>query len=159
MKITVPPAFGLIPAVIFTPRANLRGDPSVPSFKQQIEFVHATPLQYLERWIAANDLFGDDVRLNAVVEWADGRLSFAISQPQYHGEPASLREIETYFTAAGWTRIPDDNGHLIFFNYAFNVLAIDALPRNCYIKDANLLPFDVILCHPTEELEQFLKLY
>lgn len=158
-KITVPPAFGLIPTVVSTPRANLRGDPSTPPFRQQIEFIHATPLQYLERWIAANDVFDDDVRLTSVVEWADGRLSFAISQPQYHGEPSTQRQIETFFTEAGWTRILDDNGHLIFFNYAFNVLAVDALPRNCYIKDGNLLPFDVILCHPTEELEQFLKLY
>lgn len=87
--------------VISTPRANLREDPSIPAFRRQIEFSHATPLRYLERWIAANDLFDDDVRLNAVVEWADGRLSFAIRQPQYHGEPATHREIERCFTEAG----------------------------------------------------------
>lgn len=109
--------------------------------------------------MAANDVFEDDVRLNSVVEWADGRISFAISQPQYHGKRASDREIESYFTQAGWTRILDRTGHLLFFNYAFNVLAIDALPRNCYIKDGQLLPFDVILCRPETELEDFLRLY
>lgn len=70
-----------------------------------------------------------------------------------------MREIESFFTEAGWTRILDDTGHLLFFNYAFNVLAVDALPRNCYVGDGNFLPFDVILCHPTESLEQFLRLY
>lgn len=158
-KLTAPPKFGLVPAVVSTPRANLRNDPAIPSSRQQLEFIHATPLEYLARWIAANDLFGDDVRLNALVEWADGRLSFAISQPPYHGEPATHREIERYFTEASWTRIADDNGHIVFFNDGFNILVVDALLRNCYVKDGCFLPFDVILCHPTEELEQFPKLY
>jgi hypothetical protein len=39
----------------------------------------------------------------------------------------------------------------LFFN--------DALPRNGYLKDGDLLPFDVILCQPDEELEAFLRLY
>ena len=47
----------------------------------------------------------------------------------------------------------------MFFNYAFQVLAIDALPRNCYLRDGNLLPFDVILCRPDAELEGVLRLY
>ena len=109
--------------------------------------------------MAANEVFEDDVKLTSVVEWSDGRISFSISQPQYHGEPATHREIEGFFIAAGWKRILDDSGHLLFYNYAFEVLAIDALPRNCYIKDGNLLPFDVILCHPNEALQDFLKLY
>jgi hypothetical protein len=158
-KTTVPPKFGLIPAVVSTPRANLRDDPAIPAFKDQIEFIHATPLEYLERWIAANEVFEDDVRLTSVVEWSDGRISFSISQPQYHGEAATPREIEDFFIAAGWKRILDDSGHLLFYNYAFEVLAIDALPRNCYINNGNLLPFDVILCHPNAELRDFLKLY
>lgn len=49
--------------------------------------------------------------------------------------------------------------HSLFLKYAFQTLAIDALPRNCYLKDGDLLPFDVILCHPDEELEAFLRLY
>ncbi|WP_395751580.1 hypothetical protein [Prosthecobacter sp.] len=159
MKITVPPKFGLIPAIGSSPRANLRDDPTLPAFKEQIEFIHATPLEYQERWIAANDVFEDDVRLTSVVEWSDGRISFSISQPQYHGEPATHREIEGFFNAAGWKRILDDSGHLLFYNYVFEVLAIDALPRNCYIKDGSLLPFDVILCRPDDRLQDFLKPY
>lgn len=158
-KTTVPPKFGLIPAVISKPQVNLRADPALPAFKEQIEFIPATPLEYLERWIAANEVFEDDVRLTSVVEWSDGCISFSISQPQYHGEPATQREIEDYFVAAGWKRILDNTGHLLFYNYAFEVLAIDALPRNCYIKDGCLLPFDVILCRPGAELQDFLKLY
>jgi hypothetical protein len=70
-----------------------------------------------------------------------------------------LREIERFFEDAGWKRLPDCDGHTLFYNYAFQVLAIDALPRNCYLHENALLPFDVILCQPDEELESFLRLY
>jgi len=158
-KITIPPNFGLTPKVLHHPVINLRDDPTLPKTRPFIEFLPATPLEYLERWMAANEVFGDDVRLTAVIEWADGQVSFAISQPQYHGEPATEREIEAHFEASGWTRFIDSAGHVLFFNYAFQVLAIDALPRNCYLHEGGLLPFDVILCRPDAELEQLLRLY
>lgn len=156
-KITIPPKFGLIPKVITHAVPNLRGETGT---RKAIEFIHATPLEYLERWIAANEVFGDDVKITSVVQWADGQVSLAITQPQYHGEPASEREIERHFTDAGWRRIPDPAGqHRLFFNYAFQTLAIDALSRNCYLHDDELLPFDVILVRPDEEMELFLRLY
>lgn len=158
-KITIPPKFGLVPKVLSHPTVDLRRESKDGEFRQAIEFVPATPLEYLERWIAANEVFEDDVKLSSVIEWADGQVSFVITQPQYHGDPAPVREIERYFEAAGWKRLADCGGHTLFFNYAFQVLAIDALPRNCYLHDDALLPFDVILCHPGEELERFLKLY
>lgn len=160
-KVTIPPAFGLIPRVVSHPVINLREDASPPVFRKAIEFLPATPLEYLERWIAANEVFEDDVRLTSVVVWADGQVSFGISQPQYHGEPAPHRDIDRFFEASGWTRItdPGGSGHGLFFNYAFGVLAIDALSRNCYLHENALLPFDVILCKPDEELEAFLGLY
>jgi len=100
IKLTIPPAFGLIPKVLSHPVVNLRDDPSLPAVRQAIEFVPATPLEYLERWIASNEVFGDDVHLTAVIQWADGQASFAISQPQYHGQLATDREIERYFESA-----------------------------------------------------------
>lgn len=160
-KITIPPAFGLAPRVVSHPLIDLRQDSVSPGFRQVIEFLPATPFEYLERWIAANEVFEDAVKLTSVVEWADGQVSFSISQPQYHGEPAPPRDIDRYFEASGWTRIQDPgrSGHVLYFNHAFQVLAIDALPRNCYLHEGALLPFDVILCKPDETLETFLRLY
>lgn len=101
------------------------------------------------------------MRLTSVIKWSDGQVSFGIHQPQYHGEPASPRDIDRYFEASGWTCIadPGGSGHILYYNYAFQVLAIDALPRNCYLHEGALLPFDVILCQPDAELEKYLRLY
>ena len=114
--------------------------------RDAIEFFPATPIEYLERWESANELFGDDVRLASVIEWPDCSLSFCVTQPQYHGVPAEPRDIEHFFKEAGGTRLKDPSGHAIFFNYAFNVLAIDGERRNCYLTDGQLQPFDMILC-------------
>jgi len=159
VKVTIPPGFGLVPCVTAPPRANIRNSPRIPSFREQIEFIPATPLEYLDRWLLANEVFQDDVRLASVITWSDGSASISISQPQYHGVPATEREIETHFTQAGWTRCPLERGGTAFYNYAHAVLAIDVLPRNCYVNDGGILPFDVILQRPGPELERFLKLY
>lgn len=161
-KMTIPGAFGLMPLIVEHPVVNLRNDPSLPATRRAIEFGPATPLEYLSRWVDANDLFNDDVSLTSLVEWDDGQLSFGITQPQYDGAEAPLREIEEFFVASGWSHIVDPSGpdaHLLFFNYAWEVLAIDALPRNCFIHDEALLPFDVILCRPDAAMEEFLSLY
>ena len=77
-----------------------------------------------------------------------------------------LKPFETtwtlYFEASGWKWIADPagaDGHLLFFHYPQAVLAVDALPRNCFLHDGTLLPFDVILCRPDAEIEEFLGLY
>jgi hypothetical protein len=158
-KTTVPPAFGLVPELRRHSLAVLRPDARAPRQMDAIEFVPATPLEYLARWLASNEVFGDDVRLVSVIRWADGMVSFGITQPQYHGVPAEPREIDAFFNEAGWTRLNDPSGHTVFFNYAFGVLAIDAERRNCYLNEGGLQPFDVILCKPDEGLERYLKIY
>ena len=91
---------------------DVRDDPAIQPFRVEVGIFHARPLQYLERWMADNEVCEDDVHLTSVIEWSDGHISFAISQPQYHGAPATDREIEHFFTEAGWTRIRDATGHL-----------------------------------------------
>jgi hypothetical protein len=167
-KTTVPGGFGLVPKVITHPTVNLRDDPSVPKFRRAVEFVAGSPLEYLQRWIDANELFHDDVKLASVIEWSDKRISFGITQPQYDGVLPQFRDIVGYFEASGWKWIRDpearefsgSDSHLFFFNYGWGgVLAVDVEPRNCFVHDNELLPFDVILCRPDEEMEDFLGLY
>ena len=160
-KLTIPGKFGLAPAIVNRPLVDLRNE-QPNRLIRTIEFVPATPLEYLCRWADANDLFRDDVRLESIIEWPNKHLSIGISQPQYSGARPDVREIRTYFEDAGWVHICEpspQNGHQIYFNYPYQVLAMDAMPRNCYIQNGELLPFDVILSRPTEELEEFLGLY
>ncbi|MGB6221513.1 hypothetical protein [Haloferula sp.] len=143
------PAIRLIEAKLADPTET------APS-RKALEFFPATPIEYLERWQASNELFGDDVHLASVVKWKDGAVSFVVTQPQYHGEPAEEREIVRHFGEAGWEQLKDPSGHLVLYNYAFGRIAVDAAPRNCYINEGGLQPFDVILCWPNRELAEYL---
>lgn len=159
-KTTIPPAFGLVPELRRHSLAVLRPDVGdAPRERDAIEFVPATPLEYLSRWLASNEVFGDNVRLASVIQWADGLVSFGITQPQYHGVPAEPREIESFFHKAGWSRLNDPLGHAVFFNHAFGVMAIDAERRNCYVNEGGLQPFDVILCVPDASMERYLGIF
>lgn len=154
-KVTVPNGFGLVPGVKLTD--SVRADPFARlETRRSLEFFPATPIEYLERWQASNVLFGDDVHLASVVRWKDGEVSFVVTQPQYHGEPADEREIVRYFGEAGWEQLKDPSGHLVFYNFAFGMIAVDGAPRNCYINEGGLQPFDVILCRPDVELAEYL---
>jgi hypothetical protein len=150
-KITVPVGFGVIPIV---KRLALH-----PERDASIEYDSATPLEYLYRWSMANEIFRDRVELLSVIKWKDGKVSFSIKQPYYPGVKATHKEIEDGFRANGWEKRPSLNSLSIFYNYAYGILAFDAEPRNCYIDQDDLQPFDVVLCRPTPELEDLLDLW
>jgi hypothetical protein len=149
----------LVPELRRHPLAVLRPDADGPREREVIEFVPATPLEYLDRLIASNECFVDDVRLASVIRWADGTVSFGITQPQYHGVPAEPREIDAFFQQNGWIRLNNPSGHRAFYNHAFGIMAIDAERRNCYINEGGLQPFDVILHQPDEAMERHLGIF
>lgn len=159
VKLTIPPGFGLTPELVSHPVVTAAEGTSDAAVRHAIEFRKGSPLEYLERWLCSNEVFEDDVRLASVVSWADGSVSFSIRQPQYDGEVTSQVEIEDFFVAAGWIKLDREKEHAIYFNYAFQVMAIDALPRNCYKREGRILPFDVILCRPSEAIESYLEIY
>jgi hypothetical protein len=98
-KTTKPPHFGLIPAIIKLPLAVRPG--TAAESREAIEFIGATPMEYLDRWRLNNEVFGDDVMLASVIQWKDGLISFGITQPQYQGAPAETRDIERFFGESG----------------------------------------------------------
>ncbi len=156
---TIPPAYGLTP---FLNRIkNSSADPAsdLDSFREAIEFRSATPSEYLARWIACNEIFGDDVRVVSVIQWKCGAVSLCITQPQYSGIPADDRDIIRYFTAAGWKLLNDPSGHIVFYHYAYQIMAIDAVGRNCFIDSQGIQPFDVILCSPDQDIERYLPIH
>ncbi len=70
---------------------------------RQDEEEQASPIAYLERWHLHNELFGDRVRFLGALE-ADGRLRLIIQQQAIEGEPATLEQINDFFTGNGWRR-------------------------------------------------------
>lgn len=156
-KITRPPAFGLEPYV-------RKGDeviqPSGKAFSQpgMIEMRHGSALGYLERWVESNRVFGDDVRLNSVIEWSDGTHSFGVTQPLRGGTAASDSEILKYFLSQGWDDMTRRAGRAAFYHFGWNLLAVDVEPRNCFIHDETVFPFDVVLSQPDSRILEFLEL-
>lgn len=126
-KTTIPGKFGLMPQAVRHPVINPGRAAGPVGFRMTLETRPATPLEYLERWLEANAVFSDAVKLVSAVEWSDARLSFSITQPQYNGEPAAEHDIVTYFERGGWKWIadPTHGGHLLFFHYAWGLLAYE----------------------------------
>jgi len=156
IKVTLPgDGFGLIPKVTLHRKLDIRT--GIESHYEQIEFIDATPLEYLERWILCNDIFNDDVQLERVIQWADQSISIMISQPYYMGKIISAEEIYHEFQKNGWQRIAK-HGRSVFYNFAYDAIALDLEPRNCYLADSGLQPFDLILSHPDEEMRKYLGL-
>ena len=157
LKVTIPEhGFGLIPRL----NTHLRQvhDSVEPEIIKQIEFYPASVTEYLKRWLLCNELFQDDVELLGVVQWEDSTISLKIDQPYYSGDVVTVEEIQSEFITKGWERSYKD-GRAVFINYAYNVIALDLEPRNCFLGKTGLQPFDVIVAEPNEELEEYLGIY
>ncbi len=102
----------------------------------------ASPVAYLERWRLHNELFGDRVEFLGVLE-TDGRMRLLIRQPAITGVPATLEQIDTFFTANGWLRFTI-GGEIAFFDPERNVVISDTHRGNIILMDDGLLaPIDL----------------
>lgn len=156
IKTTIPEGgFGLIPKV--TTYNLVASREAITGVKQQIEFMMASPLEYLDRWALCNELFNDTVDVEKVIQWKNEDVSIVVSQPYYMGEIVTPQIIEDEFVALGWEKISVE-GRAIFYNFAYDAIALDLEPRNCYMGETGLQPFDLIVSHPDEELKRFLAL-
>lgn len=70
-------------------------------------FMHnALPLDYLQRLIWQNEVFGDDVQLVGLWPSQPHRWSVVTSQPGVRGGRTTLAALEAAFAAAGFTVLP-----------------------------------------------------
>lgn len=109
--------------------------------------LNALPLQYLERLLLQNEVFGDDIRLQGL--WQDGEgWHIVTSQPDIAGRPATLDEILVGMSAFGfrelqWRGIGYENS--LAFQLG-NIFVWDVHPAKMVMAAAGLLvPIDVIL--------------
>ncbi len=102
----------------------------------------ASPIAYLERWQLHNELFGDDVRFLGVLA-EDGKIRLLIRQPAIAGAPATLDQIERFFTGNGWRRFMA-GGEIAFFDPMRQVVISDTHRGNLILMDDGLLaPIDL----------------
>jgi hypothetical protein len=124
LKVTWPDFFGLL--VLHRPDEDER----------------ASPVAYLERWQLHNELFGDNVRFVGTIEDA-GKLRMVIEQGAIEGLPATVAQIEEFFTSNGWKRFTA-NGEIAFFDPARKVVISDTHRGNLIMMEDGLLaPIDL----------------
>ena len=127
------------------------------------DLADATPLEYLERLILQNRVFGDSVCLEGVTQEAGG-TAIVTSQPHLAGT-APVREEILSFMSRLWFRPLRGlhlgrPGSLAFYRDLDEVAVFDAHPGN-FVKDAEgiVLPIDLILLHAGEALQAALNRY
>lgn len=125
------------------------------------DLVPALPLEYLERLLLCNQVFGDDLHLDGVA-LEEGELVILTSQPALIGEPPTCEEIEAFFHRV-WFQplagLPLGNpGALAFYRDLDEVAAFDAHPGN-FVKDHSgvILPIDLILVRADAALQSALR--
>lgn len=102
----------------------------------------ASPIAYLERWLLHNELFGDSVQFLGVMEEV-GRVRLVIEQPAIEGVPATLEQINGFFTQNGWRRFTV-NDEVAYFDAERQVAISDTHRGNIILmSDGLLAPIDL----------------
>ena len=108
----------------------------------------ATPLEYLDRLILQNTVFGDDIRLLGIIDKARG-MHVVTSQPTIRGETVTQEEICAFMAAAGFARIDSVRlGHeeaLAFFRAADGLAVFDCHVGNFIKSGPHVVPIDLIV--------------
>lgn len=106
------------------------------------EEAKASPIDYLERMHLHNELFGDSVRFLGVLEQAS-QLRMVIQQPAIEGIPATLEQINEFFSGFGWRRFLV-GGEVAFFDPARQVVVSDTHRGNLILMaDGLIAPIDL----------------
>lgn len=102
----------------------------------------ASPIDYLERWHLHNEVFGDSVVFHGAIDSPDG-LRLLIEQPAIIGQPATVDEIDHFFTSSGWKSLRID-GNLAFFDPHRNLVISDTHVGNIItMPNGRFAPIDL----------------
>ncbi len=109
---------------------------------------NALPLDYLERMIRQNAMFGDDVQLIGLWNPQGHDWRIITTQPHVEGAKATLAELEQAFVEVGFEMLPWRGlGYADSFAVRKDGFDVwDIHPANVLLTDSGLpLPFDVII--------------
>ena len=117
------------------------------------EPVAALPEEYLQRWIQHNQIFGDDVELDGVMESPSG-ISLVVSQKWIVGEASSLERIAQYMAMLGFAPT-----HSVYDYYraSDNLAVLDCHEVNVMLGiNGRMYAIDVIPVNADEALKKVL---
>jgi len=113
----------------------------------------ASPIEYLERLHLQNLLVPGLNRLEGVIHQANGELAIVTSQPRFDIIPVATAEIDAWFADRGFEKITDS----AYFRREDNLGVFDAHDKNLVRAGEDLIPFDVIPCHPAGGFLAFIQ--
>ena len=137
LKVTRNGVFGLSPGI----------ELALVSSSQDARRFHlweASPVEYLERLHLQNQLVPGLNRLEGVIHQANGELAIVTSQPRFEIIPVSTAEIDAWFASRDFEKITDS----AYYRREDNLGVFDAHDKNLVRAGDDLIPFDVIPCHP-----------
>jgi hypothetical protein len=119
----------------------------------------ATPLEYLERLLLHNAVFGDSIELLGIIDKRQA-LHVVITQPFIRGESSSTARIVAFMRALGFTLLPEiavgRRGAVSFFRESDGIAAFDCHPANFLSAGHDLFPIDTLLVRAGDDLRSAL---
>ena len=120
----------------------------------------ATPVEYLERVILFNDIFGDDLRFVGVI--GEPEPAIVTTQPVIRGRDATPAEAEQFMVALGFAPLAGivvgRRDSASFFRASDGVAAFDAHGENILTGAGGVAPIDLFVVRAGEDLAAFLAL-
>ncbi|MFP4493622.1 MAG: hypothetical protein ACLFRP_07015 [Puniceicoccaceae bacterium] len=145
VKVTREGVFGLSPGVEIELRSSGK-------HQRVFKLWQATPYEYLERLRLQNLLVPDIVRLEGAVMDGD-QLAVVTSQPQLEISAVDQKTIDEWFVGRGFAKVTDSG----YYRELGNIAVFDAHDKNVVRSGGDLIPFDVIPCHPSESFKEFIR--
>lgn len=115
---------------------------------------NATPLEYLQRLLWQNEVFGDAIHLVGLWQQQPHQWRIVTTQPGLQGERTTLETLASAFTESGFTLLPwrgiGYEGSLSLRIEGFDIW--DVHPANVLLSPEGIpLPFDVIVTQAKDE--------
>ena len=124
------------------------------------DLAYAMPLEYLERLLLQNEVFGDVISLEGVAQETGG-IVIVTSQPNITGNEVSGAHILNFMLGQWFKPLRDlhlgRSGAMAFYRDLDEVAAFDGHPGN-FVKDSEgrFLPIDLILVRADDALQKAL---
>jgi len=121
----------------------------------------ATPLEYLERTLLFNQVFADEIRLEAVIQDAN-ETAIVISQPVVRGRETTHPEIAVFMALLGFVLvggvIAGRRDSASFFRETDGAAVFDTHGENFLTDGLRVAPIDALIIRADDDLRAFLRM-